>query len=176
MARRVRWLEFSNCAEIWQASRQHYCPGACLIAKWYEHFNTRSRAIETLQEFIIRRRMRYWIGPLVLWHTPYHRCGAILGLTPSILQAGHPWTYYSRNYNNTNTCFGELIMCGKQHCKGGSLWTDKRHQKYSQYTIKSYWFFIMPWVAWLFTISPSMFRGSTLKTLVLLNVHRASNV
>ena len=174
MARRDRWLEFSNCPEMWRPSRQHCCTGACQIAKWYEYFNTRSRAIETLQEFIIRRRMRYWIGPLVLCHTPHHRCGAISGLTPSILQVGHLRTYYSGNYN-TSIYYGELTMCGKQHCKRGLPWTDERHPKYSKYTIKCCWYFIIPWVAWLFTMSPNKFRGSTLETLVLLYVHRACN-
>ena len=172
MARWDRLLEFSNCAEIWRPSRQHCCTGACQIAKWYEHFNTRSRAIEALQEFIIRRRMRYWIGPLVLWHTPYHRWG-VLGLTPIIMQVGHPWTYYSGNYSNTNTCFVEFIS---RQCKEALPLTDEIYQKYSKYTIKCCWYLVIPWVAWVFTMSPNNFRGSTLETLVLFYVHCTCNV
>ena len=48
---RDKWLEFSNYSDIWHASRQHCCRGACQMSKRYEHFNTRARAIETMRSY-----------------------------------------------------------------------------------------------------------------------------
>ena len=88
-------IRVPHCSEIWQATRQHCCRGACQISKWYEHFNTRSRGFETLWGLTLRRLIRYWIGlqvtvrmdpcmyfPLCMWNVaapaqchmkvPYH--------------------------------------------------------------------------------------------------------
>ena len=48
---RDKWLEFWNSSDIWHASRQHYCRGACQMSKRYEHFNTRARAIEAVRSY-----------------------------------------------------------------------------------------------------------------------------
>ena len=47
-------LELSHCSEIWQASHQHCHRGTWQISLQYEHFNTRSRAFETLRYLITR--------------------------------------------------------------------------------------------------------------------------
>ena len=57
---RDRCWEFSNRSEIWHASRQHCCRGACKISKRYRHFNTESRVFEFLRDHTIR----HWKGPL----------------------------------------------------------------------------------------------------------------
>ena len=64
------YLESSDRYEIWQAPRQHCCRGACQILKWYQHFNTQSRAFETLRDLTIRRLIVYWNGSLLVAHNP----------------------------------------------------------------------------------------------------------
>ena len=56
------YLELSDRSEIWQAPRQQCCRGACQISKRHEHFNTRSRAFETLRDLTIRRLIGYRNG------------------------------------------------------------------------------------------------------------------
>ena len=63
-----RWLQFSNCSESWQASRQHCCWGAHQISNRYKHFNTPSCANKTLQDPMIRTFLQYWISPqMMVW-------------------------------------------------------------------------------------------------------------
>ena len=62
------YLELSDRTEIWQAPRQHCCRRACQISRQYEHFNTRSRAFETLRDLTIRRLIGYWnLSLLAYW-------------------------------------------------------------------------------------------------------------
>ena len=56
------YSELSDHSEIIQAPQQHCCRRACQISKRYEHFNTRSRAFETLRDLTIRHLMGYWKG------------------------------------------------------------------------------------------------------------------
>ena len=56
------YLEFSR---IFQAPQQHCFQCACQISKRFKHFNTRSRAFETLQDLTIRYLVRYWNRALV---------------------------------------------------------------------------------------------------------------
>ena len=60
----------SNCSDIWQASGQDCCWGACQISKGHEHFSTQSRGFETLRRLVrnqnFPRRTRI-LGDYV-WH------------------------------------------------------------------------------------------------------------
>ena len=51
-------VRVSNCSEI---------RGDCQILKGYKHDNSRSRAFETSRHLMIRRLMRYWIGPVYIY-------------------------------------------------------------------------------------------------------------
>ena len=67
---RYLYLELSDRSAIWQAPRQHCCRGACQISKRYEHFKTRSRALETLRDLTLRRLslIGYWNGAqVIIW-------------------------------------------------------------------------------------------------------------
>ena len=63
-----RWLQFSNCSESWQASRQHCCWGAHQISYRYKHFNAQlasSRLCKILWWHIlcnIESVPRWWFG------------------------------------------------------------------------------------------------------------------
>ena len=48
-------LDFSNRSEIWQASRQRCCRGACQISERYDNYNIQSRGFETSQDLAVRR-------------------------------------------------------------------------------------------------------------------------
>ena len=48
--------------EIWHATRQQCCRGACQISAQLRNSNHRSRSFETLRDFPTRRLMPYWNG------------------------------------------------------------------------------------------------------------------
>ena len=50
----------SGRSEIWQASRQHCCRGACQISKRYDNSNYQSRDFEISRDLVIRYLLGYW--------------------------------------------------------------------------------------------------------------------
>ena len=53
--REIRVLDFSNCSEIWQATRQQRFLDACPILERYDHYNIQSRGFETSRDLAVRR-------------------------------------------------------------------------------------------------------------------------
>ena len=52
-------LNFPNRSEIWQASRQRCCRGACQISERYDHYISQSYSIKTSSDLAVRRLTAY---------------------------------------------------------------------------------------------------------------------
>ena len=48
-------LQWSYCAETWQAPRKHRCRDACQMSAQYDHCNIQSRGFETSRDLAVRR-------------------------------------------------------------------------------------------------------------------------
>ena len=103
---RDRWLEFPDCFEIWQASRQQCCRGVCQISKRYDNFNTRSRAFEASRDLTNRRLMRYWIRPQIpqrityqLWWNVYKELLCVVSNRPDVNMYFHGCSEHSHLYS-----------------------------------------------------------------------------
>ena len=53
---------FRIVRSLWNLFARHLGSSACQISKWYQNFNTQSRAFETLRDLTIRRFIVYWNG------------------------------------------------------------------------------------------------------------------
>ena len=145
---RDKWLDFSNSSDIWHASRQNCCRGACQMSKRYEHFNTRARAIETVRSYeelscVVQNRSP---GPYTIilifdrFRDTYneqnsqlksltklgaiqHRIRHLMVRSHTVSMVRDKWLYFSNS--------SDIWHASRQHCCRGACQMSRRYEHFN---------------------------------------------